>query len=142
MGCSPSNGKSTVVTPTTAKNGTISTAPFRHCRSSRYAAPATTRNSPATGLAIVASAPATSAVTERWTYRQATSPTATPSAKVVRPEATLHHRASAARTAGTRACGTSLRTKRSAISQVPAIPAATDTARTPKKAIKYEEKTL
>lgn len=35
-----------------------------------------------------------------------------------------------------------LRTKRRAMSQVPAIPAATVTVRTPKKAITYEEKTL
>ncbi|MGX1093837.1 hypothetical protein RKD47_004518 [Streptomyces albogriseolus] len=70
-------------------------------------------------------------------YRHAASPKATPRANVVRPEATLPHRPSAASSAGASGRrGTTRRTSTAAI-QVAARPDATVSARTPTAAIKY-----
>lgn len=136
IGCSPVKGNSTVVAATTANGGTTSPAARRHCRSSPYAAPATTRNSPATGLAAVANAahPAATPV-RRDTYTSATSPIATPSANVVRPDATLHQSASEPSTATATGHRTPPRTQSRPSAHDPQSPAATVTVRTPDTAM-------
>ena len=65
-----------------------------------------------------------------------------PSAKVVRPEATLHHSASDASSAGPSGRRTPPRTISTAVSQEAARPATRVTVRTPSRAIKYGEMTL
>ncbi len=80
MGCSPSNGNSSVVTATTVTGGTTSAAARPHSRDSRYAAPTTRRNSPETGLPIVDSV-AHTATTGR--YRPLTTASTAPRAKTV-----------------------------------------------------------
>src|SRR5690606_16557721 len=134
-----------VVAPTTTAGGTSRATARAGCRASRNPAPTTARNSPATGDAMVARpacAPARTYRSPRLSITQAASPKATPRAKVVRPEATLHHRAREARSATGSGLGSRARTTRTAASQEPATPASTVTVRTPSPAIRYGETRL
>ncbi len=145
MGCSPVKGKNSVVSPTTAAGGMSSTRARPQSRTSRNPAPTTARNSPATGEARVASAaypPASHSRRSRTSGTQAASANATPSAKVVRPEATSHHSAREASSAGHTGRRTPPRTISTAASQEAARPETTVTVRTPSAAIKYGDMTL
>lgn len=86
---------------------------------------------------MVASAAHTGAATLRSSHSTASSPTATPTAKVVRPEATLHQSASAPSTAGPSGHRTPVRTTRQPSTQVPPSPASTETVLAPSPAIRY-----
>lgn len=145
IGCSPSKGNSSVVSPTTAAGGTRSTRARPRSRTNRNPAPTTARNSPATGDAMVASAAYPAASTSRRSRTrntQAASPKARPSAKVVRPEATLHHRAREASRATHSGLRTPDRMISTAASQAAASPDNAVTVRTPSAAIRYGEMTL
>ncbi len=142
INCSPVNGKRSMVAPTTAAGGRSRASARPQSRTTSRAAPTTTRNRPATGLAMVASAAyATARAIRRSRVRstQAARPRATPRAKVVRPEATLHHRARDANSAGPSGFWTPERIRRTAASQDAASPETTVTVRTPRPAIRYGE---
>jgi hypothetical protein len=145
MGSSPWNGNSRVVVPTTANGGTVSAAARFPSRSRPWAAPATTRKSPATGLLIVA---IVAYPVARTTRRSPTSSThaarakATPSANATRPAATLTQSPNAAISAGGSGRRMPDRTNSTAASQPAASPEAKAMVRTPKKPMKYGESRL
>lgn len=139
MGCSPLNGNSQVVTPTMRTGGRSSDRALPHCRSRSHAAPATTRKSPATGLAIVDSAAHTVAMTTRRPFmcaRTAPSPKATPSMNVERPDTTWHHSENPTTRAGHRGLRMPVRSTIDAASQVDETPDRSVTGTTPNSAIR------